>query len=146
MVLQFFEKGFRFPENLFQSWSIENVQNFHWLSYKNMPISQMEGFFWKFLVLLFKKIMFFLLALKSNLLEKTFPSVKTKTNSNFAVKLAERINHSFLLLFNGSNFSNICTLNTWWWNVLYLIDCVNIRKRSEAAKQPFLLMNWVKPW
>ena len=26
--LQFFEKGFHFPENLFQSWSIENVQNF----------------------------------------------------------------------------------------------------------------------
>ena len=26
MLLQFFEKGFRFPENLFQSESIENVQ------------------------------------------------------------------------------------------------------------------------
>ena len=31
-ILQFFGKGFRFPENLFQSYSIENVQNFHWLS------------------------------------------------------------------------------------------------------------------
>ena len=28
-ILQFFEKGFRFPENLLQSESIENVQNFH---------------------------------------------------------------------------------------------------------------------
>ena len=46
-VLQTFEKGFYFPENLFQSWnwSIENVQNFHWLSHKSMPISQMEGYF-----------------------------------------------------------------------------------------------------
>ena len=44
-VFQFFEKGFRFPENLFQSWSIENLRNFHWLSHKNMSISQMEGYF-----------------------------------------------------------------------------------------------------
>ena len=28
-ILQFFEKGFRFPENLLESESIENVQNFH---------------------------------------------------------------------------------------------------------------------
>ena len=43
MVIQFFEKGFRFSENLFQS--IENVQNFQWLSHKSMPISQTEGYF-----------------------------------------------------------------------------------------------------
>ena len=43
MVLQFFEKSFCFLENLFQS--TENVQNFHWSLYKNMPISQMEGYF-----------------------------------------------------------------------------------------------------
>ena len=47
MVIQFFDKGSRFPENLFQSQSIENVQNFHWLSNKNMPISQREGYFEK---------------------------------------------------------------------------------------------------
>ena len=45
MVLQFYEKGFRFPENLFQSQSIENVWNFYWLSHKNMLISQTEGYF-----------------------------------------------------------------------------------------------------
>ena len=39
-VLQVFEKGFRFPGNLLQSYSIENVWNFHLLSHKNMPISQ----------------------------------------------------------------------------------------------------------
>ena len=44
-TLQFFEKGFQFPENLFQSQSIENIWNFHWLSHKNMPISQTEGYF-----------------------------------------------------------------------------------------------------
>ena len=42
--MQFFEKGFRFPENPFQSQSIENVQNFHWLLHKNLPISQTEGY------------------------------------------------------------------------------------------------------
>ena len=33
-----------FFENIFLK-SIENVPNFHWLSYKNMPISQTEGYF-----------------------------------------------------------------------------------------------------
>ena len=45
MVPQFFEKGFRFPENLFQSQSIENVWNLHWLSHESMPLSQTEGYF-----------------------------------------------------------------------------------------------------
>ena len=45
MVLQFFENSFRFPENLFQSQSIEYVQSFHWLSYKNMTIFQTKGYF-----------------------------------------------------------------------------------------------------
>ena len=44
-ITSFFEKGFSFPENLFQSQSIENVQNVYWLSHKNMPVSQTEGFF-----------------------------------------------------------------------------------------------------
>ena len=45
MALQVFEKYLRFLENLFQSESIEIVQNFQWLSHKSMPISQMEGYF-----------------------------------------------------------------------------------------------------
>ena len=44
-VHQFFEERFRFPEYLFQSEIIENVQNFHWLSHKNMSISQTEDYF-----------------------------------------------------------------------------------------------------
>ena len=44
-VLQFFEKGFRFSENFFQSKRIENIQNFQRLLHKNMPISQTEGYF-----------------------------------------------------------------------------------------------------
>ena len=45
MVLQFFEKVFRLSEYLCQSWSIEKVQNFHWLWHKSRPISQTEGYF-----------------------------------------------------------------------------------------------------
>ena len=62
-----------------------------------MPISQAEGCFentqYRFLV----KPMLFLLALKWNLLEKVFSGVKTETIPNFAVKLAGRSNHSFLV-------------------------------------------------
>ena len=45
MVLQFFEKKFRFPGKLFQSQSTGNVSHFHRLSHKNMPISQTDGYF-----------------------------------------------------------------------------------------------------
>ena len=40
-----FWKRFSFSENRFQILSIKIVQNFHWLSHKNMPISQTEGYF-----------------------------------------------------------------------------------------------------
>ena len=64
---QFFEKGFRFPENLFQSYSIEYVQNFHRLSHKNMPISQTKGYFENPSYRFLEEPMLFLLALKWNL-------------------------------------------------------------------------------
>ena len=70
---------------------------FHWLSHKNMPISQTEGYLENPLYRFLEERMLFLLALKLNLYEKAFSSVTTKTNSNFAVKLPERRNHSFLL-------------------------------------------------
>ena len=48
--------------------------------------------------------MLFMLALKWKLSEKAFSNVKTKTSSNFVVKVTERSNHSFLL-FDESRFS-----------------------------------------
>ena len=48
--------------------------------------------------------MFFLFPLKWNLYKKSFSSVKTKTSSNVAVKLAERSKHSFLLFDDQSLF------------------------------------------
>ena len=93
----FLKKEFRFPEILFQSQSIENVWNFHWLSHKNMPISQTEGYFENPQYHFLEELMLFPLALKWKLYEKAFSNVKTKTNSIFAVKVTERSNHPFLL-------------------------------------------------
>ena len=62
-----------------------------------MPISQTEGYFKNGYYRFLEEPMLFLLALKWNLLEKAFSSVKTKTNPNFALKLGERGNHSSLL-------------------------------------------------
>ena len=58
---------------------------------------------------------FFLLALKWNFQDEAFSNVKTKINSNFAVKLVERSNHSFLL-------------SIWWttfFKHLYSLICDN---------------------
>ena len=62
-----------------------------------MPISQTEGYFENPFYRFLGEPMLFLLALKWNLSEKAFSSVKTETNPNFAVNLAGRSNHSFLL-------------------------------------------------
>ena len=64
MVLQFFEKRFRFPGKLFQSQSIGNVSHFHRLSHKNMPISQTDGYFENPLYSILEEPMLLLLALK----------------------------------------------------------------------------------
>ena len=44
-MLQFFGKRFSFLRKLVKVKSSENIQNFQWLSYKNMPIFQTEGYF-----------------------------------------------------------------------------------------------------
>ena len=56
--------------------------------------------------------MLFLFGSKLNLQEKAFFYVKTKTNSNFAVNLAEMLKEATIhfCLFGKSHFSNICTL------------------------------------
>ena len=62
-----------------------------------MPISQTEDYFENPLYRFLEEHMLFLLALKWNLKQKVFYSVKTKTNPNFGVKYAGRSNNSFLL-------------------------------------------------
>ena len=104
---------------------IEIVQKFQWLSHKSMSISQMEIL----KILILKESMLFLLALKWNIYEKAFSCVKTKTN--FCTKPcwnAERSNHSFLSNWSSALFNYVA---------IYRNHCVNIGKRSGAAKLVF---------
>ena len=84
--------------------------------------------------------MLFLLALKWNLKEKMFSSVKTKTNPNFYVKLAERSNYSFLLCI-------------WWitfFKHLYLMECIELNwlcknmKKVRSSQAAIFVLNWIK--
>ena len=94
-----------------------------------MPISQTEGDFKNPLYHFLEEPMLFLLAL-----DKMFSYVNTKTNSNFAVKLAERSNRSYSV-YLMNHLAQISVLdNMWQWNVWNLTDCANIWNRSEAAK------------
>ena len=87
--------------------------------------------------------MLFLLALKWNLWEKAFSNVKTKTNPNFAVKLAGRSNHLFLLSIWWITFQTFLLLMrviqciielNWLCEHIKKIDCVI--KYQKGQKQP----------
>ena len=93
---QVFWKRFLFFRNLFQSESIENVEN--------LPLFP-------------HKPMLFLSTLKWNLSENSFSCVKAKTNSNFAKKPAERSNRSFSVYFMNQIFQTFVLFIMWKWNV-----------------------------
>ena len=58
---------FVFQKIDFKVKSIENVQNFHWLSHKSKLISQAEGYFENPWYIFLEEPMLFLLLLKRNL-------------------------------------------------------------------------------
>ena len=118
-VLQFFEKVLRFWENLFQSWSIENVQNFQWLRHTNMPISQTEGLFKKSLVPFIRRTYTLSLGLKMKPLRKRAFFFKTKTNSNFLVNPVECWKRQpFISVYLKIHIFQISVLfKMWQWNV-----------------------------
>ena len=97
-----------------------------------------------------EKLMLFLLALKWNLFFffwKAFSHVKTKANSNIAVKLTEMSNHSFLLSIRWIPFfKHLCSLMRDDRMYNWFIDCVNTWKRSRAAKQLFFYRVLVQPF
>ena len=70
-----------------------------------------------------------------------FSYVKTKTISNFALKRVERGSRQHLYSLLEYKSFRILTQ----WNHETLIDCVNIWKRSEAAKTEILVQNEVFP-
>ena len=92
----------------------------------HMPISHTEDYFENPYYRFFRRIFDLSVGFKMNPL-------------NFTVKLAERRNNSFLLsTWCITFFKHLYTLIC----VIECIDCVNIWKRSETAKQPFLY--WIK--
>ena len=53
------------------------------------------------------------LSVNYKMLKKAITSVKTKTNSNFVVKFAEKSNHSVLLSISWFTFFKHLTFNMW---------------------------------
>ena len=93
-----FSKRFSFSKKFISKLKYWNVQNFQWQSHENMPVSRTEGYYENPLHYFLEGPMIIELALKWNLQEKAFSSVKTKSNAYFSVKFgAKRSNHSFLL-------------------------------------------------
>ena len=115
-VLQFYGKGFCFSDNLFQSLSIENVRNRQWLSHKNIPVSQTEGYFENPWYRFLEEPMFFLWTLKWKFYDKAFFCVNTK-NNKFYHKSCWKEQPFIYCLFDESPYLNICTLNTLMHNV-----------------------------
>ena len=99
-----------------------------------MPISKTNGYFENPR----EKPMLFLLALKWHLWENAFSSIKTKTNLNFGVKLAERKNRLLSVYLINHLFQTSVLFNMSQLNLKnLLIDYVNVWRRSEAANLLF---------
>ena len=118
----FFEKGFCFHKICFEVKSTDClIKTYH----------SLKGYFWKSLVPLSRRIYALSLALKWNLLEKVFSSVKTH-HLNLCLKTCW--NHSFLLSIWWITFFK--HLYPWCWMYM-IIECIKrnwLWKRSEAAK------------
>ena len=118
----FFKKVFVSQKICFKVTALKMFK-FSKLSHKNIPISQMEGLFWKSLVPFCRRTYALSINFKWNLWGKRFFYVKTKTNSNFALKVAEGINHSFLL-------------PIWWISFLKHLYCL-------ICNMEFIELNWL---
>ena len=108
----------------------------HWKSSQFPPTVTQEhadlssvGLFWKSLVPFFRRTYALSAGFKTKLLRKAFSSVKTKANSNFALKLAERSNHSFLL-------------SIWWitffkhlYSYYMIMECIELNWLCKHLKK-----------
>ena len=111
---RFFEKCVRFSENLSQNWSLEKAQNFQWLSHKNMLISQTESYAENPCHRFLKKwVILFLLGSNT----ERFTLFKTKPNSNFGVKVAEKCNLSFSVYLMNHFIRTTVFFNIWQCNI-----------------------------
>ena len=108
-----------------------------------MPISQTEGYF-KNPSNVFRRIYAPSVGFKIKTLKKSFSSVKTKTNPNFAVKLAESSNHSFLLSIWWSIF--LKHLNSLIRVIMEFIELNWLCKHTKKVRRRqavVLVLNWL---
>ena len=108
-----------------------------------MPISQTESYLENTKYLFLEESLIFLLTLKWKHKEKAFWSVKTKTNSSFAVKVTGKSNHSFYCLFDESRSSDICTIMELK-ELNWLCKHTENVKSSQPCIQWILVLNQVK--
>ena len=102
-----------------------------------MLISQTEGYFENPYYRFLEEPILFLWALKWNLYEKSFSSIKTKTNSNFSVKLAERSNHSLLLPIWWITFlKHLYSLNVIMECIKLFLEFFIVQTYEKVQKQP----------
>ena len=82
--------------------------------------------------------MLFRFASEWNHQEKAFSYVKKSTNSNFALNLAEMLKKAAIHFYLMNNiFQASLLFNMRQYNILELIDCVNMGKSLEPAKLLF---------
>ena len=114
----FFWKRFSFFRKFVLKLSTENVQNFQYCHIKTYR-SFKRRIILKILSIVFQKNIFKALSVDFKLkpLRKAFSSVKSKTNSKFAVKLAERSKRSFCVCLMNHLFQTSVLLNMWQWNI-----------------------------
>lgn len=112
---------------------MEKDWNLKWLSYENRGIPKQGAALKIRRTVFIDEAMFFLLGLTWNLSEYAFSRVKTKANFYFTAKYLEEVPFIFYL-FDESNYSNICSLDSiikTLWNYKTLIGC-----RKNNPKQP----------
>ena len=134
--LNFMKKVFTFQKICLKVKVFEKIQNFHWLSCKNLPISQMKGHHFQ------KDLWSFCWKAFSS--RKPFSSVKTKTNPNFCRKTCWKeqpfiftvylIKHIFLRYVLLIRVMACIELNWLYKNI----------KKVGSSQAVILVLNWVK--
>ena len=142
---------------VFQSQSIEIVQNFQWLSHESMPISQMEGYFKNPYLLkpFFRWTYALSVGFKMKPLRKSIVQCEDKDQLSFCQKPcwnAERSNHLFISNWSIAFFKHLYSLILWQYTeinwlckhtkmVRSSLVCLSINSCTELSKTKFSL--WV---
>ena len=100
------------------------------------------GLFWKSPAPFYRITHALSVGIKMKTLKKAFSNVNTKTNLNFAVKLAESSNHSFLL-------------SIWWiiflkhlYSLIHAMECKELNslckhmKKVRGSQEAIFVLNW----